>query len=304
MRNGLPLEELEEIANIEIGEALRRTRLHYGRSLTDIEKTLRIRASQLDAIEKGDIAALPGRVYAIGFVRSYAEHLGLDGAQAVQMFKAQYMDGQDKTDLTFPVPASETKTPAAWLVILCLVCASVAMLAWHYMNKEDRAAFDDIGAVPEDIQSHVKQDILNTLKPIVEPEKPVDDPSVSGGELKDNVENMNPEKPQQKGILLNILDSSWVEIKNGDGKIIVSNILEKGDQYFVPDSPGISMSLGNAGNVEIVVDGRALKPLGKVGAVRRDIPLNTEYLKTLEFQDIPEPEIDVEGPDQGITETP
>ncbi|MCF6328789.1 MAG: ATP-binding cassette domain-containing protein, partial [Henriciella sp.] len=56
----VPLQELEDIADIEIGEALRRTRLHYCRSLEDIEKSLRIRASQIDAIERGDIASLPG----------------------------------------------------------------------------------------------------------------------------------------------------------------------------------------------------------------------------------------------------
>lgn len=299
MKKGLPLEELEEIANIEIGEALRRTRRHYCRSLEDIEKTLRIRASQIDAIEKGDIASLPGRVYAIGFVRSYAEHLGLDGAQVVQMFKAQYMDGQDKTNLAFPVPASETKTPAVWIAIICLMCASVIILSWHFLTQVDRSLVAVIEIVPEDIQSHVKRDILGTMNIIKEMEqKPADE------KLSSTIENMNPEQPQKVGVLLNILDSSWVEIKNGDGKIIVSNILEKGDQYFVPDSPGITMSLGNAGNVEIIVDGRALKPLGKSGAVRRDIPLNTEYLKTLEFQDIPEPEVTVEGLESSIIETP
>jgi len=277
----LPVEELEAMANIEIGEALRQTRIHYGQSLEDVEKTLRIRACQISAIEQGNMKQLPGRVYAIGFVRSYAEYLGLDGGRAVQLFKAQYMDVAIKSMLSFPVLASETKTPPIWLVILSIILSLLFFNAWYGLNIKDRSFISYIEAVPKDIKTHIEKNIL------------VDPPIIENIIIVDNlpdemiVENMGKDKEQKTGIILNIMDNSWVEIKNAKGEIIVSNILEKGDQYFVPDSPGLSMSLGNAANIEIIIDGQALKPLGKDGDVRRDIPLNTAYLKTLEFKEIP-----------------
>ncbi|PZO78204.1 MAG: DUF4115 domain-containing protein, partial [Micavibrio aeruginosavorus] len=79
-----------------MGEILRRTRVHYGQSLQQIEGVLRIRASQLDALEQGDVSQLPGRVYAIGFVRSYSEYLGLDGDKMVHLFKEQSVGKQKK----------------------------------------------------------------------------------------------------------------------------------------------------------------------------------------------------------------
>lgn len=283
MRDPLPVEELEKIANVNVGEALKRTRIYYKQSLEDIEGALRIRSCQIDAIERGDMDDLPGRVYAIGFVRSYAEHLGLDGAMVVQLFKSQYMDGQTKSLLTFPVLASETKTPALWLVALSLLSFFVFLFSAYTLNANNSpASIFFVKVVPEYIKVHVEQDILVRPPPnaaeLIGPENIVF-PAVT-------VENMSDEHSNNEGIILNIMKSSWVEIKNSNGEIVVSNILEEGDQYFVPSSPGLSMSLGNAANVEIILNGRPLKPLGKDGDVRRDIPLDISYLRTLAFKDL------------------
>ncbi len=283
MRDPLPVEELEEIANVNVGEALRRTRIYYRQSLDDIEVSLRIRACQIEAIEKGDTDKLPGRVYAIGFVRSYAEHLGLDGAKVVQLFKSQYMDGQSYTMLAFPVIASETKTPAIWLATLSLCVFSLFMLGSYVFNGHNKHYGElVVKEVPEDIKVHVEQDILVQPPPnteeIIGPKAIIPEDVV--------VENMGDEQVNNEGIILNIMKNSWVEIKSSNGDVVVSNILEEGDQYFVPSSPGLSMSLGNAANVEIILNGRPLKPLGKDGDVRRDIPLDISYLRTLVFKDM------------------
>lgn len=290
MEDELSVEELEVLAEENVGEVLRRTREFYGKTLDDVEHALRIRASQLGAIERGDISELPGRVYAIGFVRSYAEYLELDGARVVRLFKAQFMDGQGKSALSFPVPASETKTPALWLVSGALVLASLFMLVWHNYNKPDRSLVQEVASLPEHIETHVNEEILIDALDIPLQEAAaqtqigvVEDSPAEGATDEPEIENMGG--MQQAGIILKINDDSWVEIKDGEGGILVSRVLEKGEEYFVPDNPGLSMSLGNAANVEIIVEGRSLKPLGGDGDVRRGIPLNTTYLKTLDFKD-------------------
>ncbi len=279
----MPIEGLESFANVEVGEILRRTRLRYGRTLGDVERALRIRGGQIDAIEQGDMTRLPGRVYAIGFVRSYAEYLGLDGNEIVRLFKVQYMDGQINAALSFPVPASETKTPAVWIVILTAFLSCLYFVSWDVLRNSEYSVMLRVQNVPDHIKSHVREDIL--VRPSVSDVPDVPDVVGIFPDTGIVIENMKDNQAQRMGIILNIIDSSWVEIKNGAGDIVVSDILEKGEQYFVPDSPGLSMSLGNAANVEIILNGRPLKPLGKGGAVRRDIPLDTVYLKTLEFQD-------------------
>ena len=65
-----------------LGETLRQARLDKGVSLADAARDTRIRRSYLEALESEDLASLPAAVYTRGFLRTYAEYLGL-GAQAM-----------------------------------------------------------------------------------------------------------------------------------------------------------------------------------------------------------------------------
>src|SRR5690606_32866677 len=86
------------------------------------EYNLRIRASQLEAIENNDLEKLPGRVYAIGFVRAYSEYLGLDGDKMVHLFKEQSVGKKvSKPAVQYPVPASESKVPNLAIIATAIV---------------------------------------------------------------------------------------------------------------------------------------------------------------------------------------
>jgi cytoskeleton protein RodZ len=72
---------------------------------------------------------------------------------------------------------------------------------------------------------------------------------------------------------------SWVQITNEKGEAIFSRVLRAGETYTVPAEPGLMMTTGNAGGIEILLDGKKLKSLGSVGLVRRDFPLDPKKLK-------------------------
>ncbi|MDB5084069.1 MAG: hypothetical protein JWN30_955 [Bacilli bacterium] len=63
----------------QLGNVLRMAREKQGLSLSDIQQLTKIRTRYLEAIEEGDMSSLPGIVYAKGFIKSYAEQVGLDG---------------------------------------------------------------------------------------------------------------------------------------------------------------------------------------------------------------------------------
>jgi cytoskeleton protein RodZ len=71
---------------------------------------------------------------------------------------------------------------------------------------------------------------------------------------------------------------SWVQINDKDGKPILSRVLRAGETYAVPDEKGLVMSTGNAGGIEMVVDGKTLPTLGSVGLVKRNIVLDADKL--------------------------
>ena len=74
----------------EVGSQLKAIREEKEYSLEDVQKATKIRAVFIDALENGDLDALPGRVYGIGFARTYATFLGLDEKEIGAIYKTYY----------------------------------------------------------------------------------------------------------------------------------------------------------------------------------------------------------------------
>ena len=71
---------------------------------------------------------------------------------------------------------------------------------------------------------------------------------------------------------------SWVQIQGPNNELLLTRILRTGDVYQVPDRTGLIMVTGNAGALELRVDGTVVEALGPVGVVRRNVLLDPEAL--------------------------
>ncbi len=71
---------------------------------------------------------------------------------------------------------------------------------------------------------------------------------------------------------------SWVQVRESSGAVLFMRILKSGDAYHVPNRQGLLLTTGSAGSIEIKVDGKVAPALGKIGFVRRDVPLEPERL--------------------------
>lgn len=268
-----------DISNLPVGEILRRTRVHYNQSLDDVEKNLRIRAEQIQAIEDNDIEKLPARVYAIGFVRSYSEYLGLDGGKMVELFKAQSAGHTTQPELHFPVAASESKAPPLWLAFLCLVVLGVVLTFWLGMRDQSREEVETIPEVPATMRAESIEQEQSMAQEPMGPPVPGDDATQSETPESEAAAAETPAEPAPKGITLNIKENSWVEIKDtASGRTVLSRVLNAGEVYFVPDRDNLTMSIGNAQGVELEVNGKPLNSLGEKGQVIRNLPLNADGL--------------------------
>jgi cytoskeleton protein RodZ len=61
---------------------------------------------------------------------------------------------------------------------------------------------------------------------------------------------------------------SWIQIRDADRTVLFAGLLKPGDAYRVPDRQGLTMRAGNAGGLDILVDGKPAPSLGPMGAVR------------------------------------
>ncbi|HEX2940821.1 MAG TPA: RodZ domain-containing protein [Rhodopila sp.] len=80
-------------------------------------------------------------------------------------------------------------------------------------------------------------------------------------------------------IMLHARDTAWMRVRDHSGRIWLSRELHPGETWPVPNVPGLLFSTGNAGATDIIVDGTTVAPLGRVGEVIRDVPLDAEAIK-------------------------
>jgi hypothetical protein len=251
---------LDHYTDLPVGEVLRRARVQFGLELPYVAAHLNLRPEHLAAIEAGDIARLPGRVYAIGFVRAYADYLKLDSDKIVYLFKSQCIGHTTQRDLNFPIPVTESRSPAWWMVAASVgTLAIICLLFWTLGGSEPEAK----PALPEVVSEQPA--------PKSEP-KPVQD-----AEAQPTPEAEVVPVVQGNGKLRILAEeSSWVEVRSSDDpdSIIFSRVMKAGESYTAPDTDNLTLSTGNAEGIRVFWDGNPVDVFeGRKGIVR-ELPVS------------------------------
>ncbi|MBF0356265.1 MAG: helix-turn-helix domain-containing protein [Alphaproteobacteria bacterium] len=131
-----------------VGALLRATRSSLGQDLKQVSQALRIRQLFLQAIEEGRFDALPGPTYALGFVRSYADFLGLDSEEVVRRFRAESSGLAGGAELVFPTPASEKRLPSGVLVAAALAIGTLVYGGWYAFTSPRQPITESVPEVP------------------------------------------------------------------------------------------------------------------------------------------------------------
>lgn len=135
-----------------VGQDLRAARLRRGDDLATVSRALKIRKDHLEALEEDRFEALPGRTYAVGFVRSYADYLGLDPLQCVERFKSEIAGRTDIQPTVGPPPDPDTvRLPQGWVVIGVVVLGLIVYGAYHLARSADTLLRQPVAPVPSRI---------------------------------------------------------------------------------------------------------------------------------------------------------
>ena len=132
-----------------VGQDLRAARLRRGDDLATVSRALKIRKEHLEALEEDRFDTLPGRAYAVGFVRSYANFLGLDPLQSVERFKAEIAGRAEALPSVGPAPEPETvRLPQGWVVIGLVAVFVIGYIAYDLARSADNLLRQQDTAVP------------------------------------------------------------------------------------------------------------------------------------------------------------
>ena len=435
--NNEDTQEAKENAS-SVGSLLRASRLRIGDDLRFVAETLHIRYIYLEAIEAGHFDELPGTAYAIGFIRSYADYLGLDSEEVVRRYKAESASQSGDTKLVFPVPIPESSIPGGAIVFVGVVVALLAYGGWYVSTAKDgflaglvspvperlseqtqtqepemqtesiqvetpeqaevedtevepqgtgemeeQAASDVASQVVEEVQQTVEtveqaaseiqetaaaestssvetvvgqvqepvQAITEPVQAVAEPVQAVTEPVQADTEPVQATTELTPSEPVSEStpteletaeapeaepaeqvetetapsgegdteerpaesevpaapvetasapsnveadpsgrvygsenedfrILVKARKNSWIQVRdNNANRLVMTRLLRAGDSYRVPDQSGLVLLTGNAGALEILVDGEAVPDLGKAGTVQRNVTLDPDLLR-------------------------
>ena len=135
-----------------VGEILRERREELELDLDRVGEILRIKPGYLAALEQGRPQDLPGPTYVIGFVRAYAQHLGLDAERVLERYKAESADVRTRPDLAFPVALGERSVPGGPILLVALILAICGYGTWYYLSTDERSRPERVAAVPPSLQ--------------------------------------------------------------------------------------------------------------------------------------------------------
>jgi cytoskeleton protein RodZ len=298
----------------EIGVMLRRRREEVGQDLATIAATTHIRSNYLKAIEDGRRKDLPGTAYMIGYIRTYADYLGLDGDRLITDFHAElagqrkWIDKRAEPPAPTGVSLPQIQISPAMALAGLLVLGVAIYVAWGYFTAPDETP-TQTAAVETPAEPASAPAVEPTVKPTLpsptgaEASAPApavnetretttsDDQVPPEADVASTGEDVTEESPAQPEpaateadakagkIVVRARLESWIQIANEKKEVVFSRVLRVGETYTVPDEKGLMLTTGNAGGVDILLNGKKLKSLGAVGLVRRDIPLDAKKLK-------------------------
>ncbi|MFA6280832.1 MAG: RodZ domain-containing protein [Bdellovibrionales bacterium] len=193
-----------------IGDILRRVREHRDEDIESISDYLRIRPSYLVALENSQYEALPADAYVIGFLRTYALYLGLDGRGAIDQYRREMVGRRRKPQLSMPQPMSEGQVPTIALMIGAALAALLVYGLWYGLSTPDKAIVEQPLPLPKTTQEISPQETtappqepsaavpLQGITPIViQPNEPKAGEKPTAPEDKDKPKTKNSVSPPQ-----------------------------------------------------------------------------------------------------------
>lgn len=148
-----------------IGDILRRVREHRGEELEYISDYLRIRPNYLFALENSRYEDLPADAYVIGFLRTYAAYLGLDGKGAIDQYRREMMGRRRKPQLSMPQPMSEGRAPTIAVLVAAAIAALIIYGVWYGLSSPNHEAMETPVPLPDVTQAPVKDEPLTAITP-------------------------------------------------------------------------------------------------------------------------------------------
>ena len=275
----------------KIGPVLEKARKERGLTLEEAEHATKIRKRYLAGLEREDYGVLPDAVYAQGFLKTYANYLGLDGEELARELRKRRRPRRERS-VTYDYGAPRTsafdkplvnpgqlgqkerrRISAATILTLLVALLSLAAVvgSLYYVGRGAQSA----GQNPPSQEGAAGERAANQQAANDQEPEPKGGAPAAGGEGDENAPAAEP-RPDSLSVVVSVEgDPSWLSVLV-DGELAYEQIAEPGFSRTFEARRGISIKTGNAGAVGVEVNGQDLGRLGESGEVlTRDFALKS-----------------------------
>ena len=245
-----------------VGARLKKAREAKDMSLDEIASRTRVPIRHLQHIENGEWDALPAPTYTVGFARSYANAVGLNGTEVATELREQLGAAQRPTMPAYYQPADPARVPPRSLAIVAGVLALVLVIGFVIWRS---ASLD----APELDETQIAG-VETALPP-----EPTAAPGVAATAVGQPLGGPSAQPGATGAVTLTATEDVWLRVyEAGGGTSLFQNTLRAGERYQVPSNavaPQIRTGRPNA--LQVTVGNTPVPPLGPAETTISDVSL-------------------------------
>ena len=300
-------EAFDHVESSTVGKLCLDARLNKGLTQEQAGALLKVRVKIIKDFENGEHIDLPGLAYKVGFVRSYARLLDLDGDLLVKEFKESLELNSFKEEYKFLTPELNKNNIIPIGAVVSVFIAILSYTGWYYSDRSnkieevsDKKIVEMSSKISEIdnnsyviIEENFSNDLLSSKRN--DDEKKVQEVNRKTYLKDDQVESITikntelsataNERDPSTEMVLKAIGNSWVEIEDVDGNILMTRLMRPGETYVVPNINGLTFNTGNAGALSLSQGNVIVPKLGEVGEIITARPLNIKTFSNKQILD-------------------
>ena len=264
-----------------VGQILKKNREIKVLSLKDVSNDLNISESILNNLENNNVDEDIDIIFLLGHLRSYCSYMDLNHQDLVNKFKKQSIP-QKIINFEIQRPKIEknflySNKIFSFSLIVIIFSSFYFLFIDKDKSRRDYAIIPDLPenyiAIIEEanVNSSKKKNIVNeNLENIAELESITSSSSAIAS------------LPQKKNhntalITLKILDPTWLQLRNKNNDIILSQLMNKNEEYSYDSDLNYSITSGNAGHILVLINQKVRGKIGKKGQVVDSLILDNNF---------------------------
>ena len=262
-----------------VGNILKSEREKKLLSIENISEELKVSKSIILELEDDNISKDYNLVYYIGHLRSYCNYLNLDPKIIIDKFKIQISYTVNEEIKEIPKPNFQNNK-FKYIRLFSPTLIIIIFSSFYLLFIKETNNSLEFALIPDLPESYI---------PVIEKTNLVDVEKKSefSPNLSKNIENFSyssavasntpNESDVDNTVTLKILNSTWLQLRDESNNIIISQLMNKGEEYTYKLNDNYNVTSGNAGNIMVIINGEVRGKVGDYGDVIDSIIIDSNF---------------------------